>query len=132
VAAAGLKFAYKGWTASFVDDLACDADTRTWIVPLGRAGYLARGALFVMVGGFLVAAAVQADAREAKGLAGALETLQQQPYGWVLLAAAAAGLFAFGVFMLAVARYRRIDAPRPQKVKRKLKKKTRAVLDTGR
>jgi hypothetical protein len=132
VAAAGVKFAYKGWTASFADDLALDADSRTWTVPLGRAGYVARGALFVMVGGFLIAAALHADAREAKGLAGALETLQQQPYGWALLAAAAAGLFAFGVFMLAVARYRRIDAPRPQKVKRKVKRKARAVLRAGR
>lgn len=126
VAGAGIWFVVKGWKASFEDEL--DTKARAWVVPLGRFGYSARGALFVVVGGFLVAAAVHANARQAKGLAGALQALQQQPYGWVLLAVAAAGLFAFGVFMLVVARYRRIDAPRVEDAARKLKRQGRAAL----
>jgi hypothetical protein len=54
-------------------------------------------------------AAAHADAREARGLAGALRTLQEQRYGWVLLAATAFGLFAFGIFQFALAYSRRID-----------------------
>ena len=51
------------------------------------------------------------NAREAKGLAGALRTLQQQPHGWVLLGITALGLLGFGVFQFVLARYRRISAP---------------------
>jgi hypothetical protein len=56
-------------------------------------------------------AAVHVNAREAKGLAGALRTLQQQPHGWVLLGITALGLLGFGVFQFVLARYRRISAP---------------------
>jgi hypothetical protein len=131
VAATGIGFAVKGWTKRFQDGLALDEAACSWVVPLGRFGYIARGVLFVIVGGFLVSAAVHANAREAKGLAGALQALQQQPYGWALLAAAAAGLFAFGAFMLVVARYRRIDAPRAGEAGRKLKRQARKALAGG-
>lgn len=131
IAATGLAFLRKGWTCSFADQLAPSAQARAWVMPLGRYGYIARGVLFGIVGGFLVTAAVHANAREAKGLAGALQTLQQQPYGWALLAAAAAGLFAFGAFMLVTARYRRIDAPRAGDAGRKLKQQGRAMVEGG-
>jgi len=62
--------------------------------------------VFLIIGGFLIVAAWQAQSSEARGLGGALRTVQEQPYGWVLL-----GLFAFGVFGLVKAVYRRIDAP---------------------
>jgi hypothetical protein len=122
IAATGLAFMWRGWTEDFADDLALNAKTRAFTVPLGRYGYIARGILFVMVGGFVVLAALHANAREARGLAGALRVLQQQPYGWALLAAAAAGLFAFGAFMLVAARHRHIDAPRASEAAQKLKR----------
>ena len=128
IAAAGILFAIKGWTKRFEDELELDDRACTWVVPLGRFGYVARGVLFVIVGGFLISAAVHANAREAKGLAGALQALQQQPYGWVLLAAAAAGLFSFGLFMLVVARYRRIDAPRADGAGQQLKQQGRKAV----
>lgn len=96
---------------SFSPIFALPPNVRFWAVPLGRFGYIARGVLICEIGAFLVFAAMHASAREAKGLAGALRFLQEQPYGWVLLALAAAGLFAFGVFMLLAARYRRIQTP---------------------
>jgi len=40
-------------------------------------------------------AALHANSSDARGLAGALKSLQQQPYGWALLGATALGLFAF-------------------------------------
>jgi hypothetical protein len=91
--------------------VALDADTRRWAVPLGRLGFAARGLVFVLIGGFLVLAAFRSNSSEVKGLGGALQTLQSQPYGWALLGVTAAGLFAFGVFGFVQARYRRIDAP---------------------
>jgi hypothetical protein len=111
IAGAGLSFLWKGWRGDVAQNLALPAGSRTWIVSLGRLGFAARGVVFVMVGGFLILAAWHSNSEEAHGLGGALEALQQQPYGWLLLALTALGLFAFGVFGLVQARYRHIDAP---------------------
>jgi hypothetical protein len=107
----GIGVGVRGWRGGFEEHLALDGSQRRWVIPLGRLGFLARALVFVVVGGFLLVAAVQADPGEARGLAGALRALQAQPYGWALLGATAFGLFAFGAFQFAVARYRRIDAP---------------------
>jgi H+/Cl- antiporter ClcA len=74
-------------------------------------GFAARGVVFLIIGGFLGLAALRASSSQVHGLGGALEALQQQPYGWVLLGLTALGLFAFGLFGLVQARYRHIDAP---------------------
>ena len=91
--------------------LAVAGDTRRWALLMGRLGFAARGVVFVLGGGFLVLAGLHGNSAEAKGLGGALKSLQVQPYGWVLLGLTAAGLFAFGVFGFVQARYRRIEAP---------------------
>src|SRR5918995_3987130 len=78
-----------------------------------RFGLIARGVVFVIIGGFLIVAAFEFNSAEARGLQGALETLQQQPYGWILLGIVALGLVAFGVYSLIEARYRRIDVAAP-------------------
>jgi hypothetical protein len=53
-----------------------------------------------VLGLFVVFAAVDANVREAKGFAGALTIIQQQPYGSVLLGITALGLISFGAFGL--------------------------------
>ncbi|MBI5110424.1 MAG: DUF1206 domain-containing protein [Rhodovulum sp.] len=111
VVAAGVAFVVKGLRSRVDAHLALDPTARRWVVPLGRAGHVARGVVFGLIGVFLVMAALTVDARQAHGLAGALRSLQSQPYGWALLALTAAGLFAFGLFQMALARFRRIDAP---------------------
>jgi hypothetical protein len=107
----GLSFAWRAWRGDVVQYLALPADKRDWFVSLGRVGFAARGVVFMIVGGFLILAAWHANSAEAHGLGGALQALEQQPYGWLLLALVALGLFAFGVFGLVQARYRHIDAP---------------------
>lgn len=79
-----------------------------WIVRFGKWGYCAQGVVFCIIGAFLVSAAVHADAREARGLDGSLAWLAQQNYGPWLLGVVAAGLGAYGLFMLVEARYRRL------------------------
>ena len=111
VAGAALGMASKAWTASFKRHLACGAGAARWVVPLGRAGYAARAAVLLVIGGFLVVAAYQSDPSEARGLGGALLALQAQPFGRALFGLVALGLAAFGAFEFAEARYRRIDAP---------------------
>ncbi len=111
VAAAGLGFIWKGWRGDVMMRLALPSGAGRWVLPLGRLGYAARGVVFVLLGGFLILAALHSNSSEVHGLGGALQSLQAQPFGWILLGIVAAGLFAFGVFGLVQARYRHLDAP---------------------
>jgi hypothetical protein len=126
----GLAFLRKGWKGDVLERLALPDEVRRWAVPMGRLGFAARGVVFGLIGAFLILAAVHSSSAEVKGLAGALQVLREQPYGWVLLAVTAAGLFAFGVFGLVQARYRHIDAPGAAEATAKLKQTVSAA--TGR
>jgi hypothetical protein len=81
---------------------------REWIIRLGKWGYIALGVVFGLIGWFLVSAAVHSQANRVQGLDGALRSLAQQSYGPWLLGIVAAGLAAYGAFMLVEARYRRL------------------------
>jgi hypothetical protein len=83
---------------------------RTLVRLIGRFGNAARGAVFVMVGGFLVASAYHHDPNRARSLGGTMGALERQPYGPALLALAAAGLAAFGLYCLISAWYYRPHA----------------------
>jgi hypothetical protein len=111
VAGIGLRFLHCAWKGTVAGQLSCSSRTSRWVVPLGRFGFGGRGIVFLLIGGFLVLAAYHGNSSEARGLGGALRSLQEQPYGWVLLAVTAGGLAAFGLFGLVQAVYRRIDAP---------------------
>lgn len=79
--------------------------TRTRLRPiidvLGIYGLLARGVMFALIGIYLIDAAWKLDARYSVGVAGALGTLRQQPYGFWLLGTVAAGLTAYGLCQIA-------------------------------
>ncbi len=107
--AAGFFF-WQAATAHFCDalDLRGAGVERGWVVPLGRAGHAALGAVDVTVGIFLIIAAVRRNAGEAKGVGDALAVLAQRPYGGALLGAVALGLVAYAAYTFAEARYRRL------------------------
>ena len=75
---------------------------------VGTAGLLGRGLVVTLLGAFLLKAAVQADADEARGLDAALQELARQPYGAVLLATAVVGMLAYGAWSFVEAAYRRL------------------------
>ncbi len=91
--------------ASFMEELAAPAGHRVWIKPVGRIAYAARFIVYLVVGGFVMVAAYRAEPGQARGLGGALRTLQEQPYGPWILAATGAGLCAFAVLRGVYARY---------------------------
>ncbi len=76
----------------------------------GRYGIGSLGAIFIVIGLFLILAAAHHNPRQAQGLAGALATLAAQPFGPILLGLVALGLVAYGVYGWVEARYRRIAA----------------------
>ncbi|HTZ94299.1 MAG TPA: DUF1206 domain-containing protein [Streptosporangiaceae bacterium] len=108
---AGLYLAYQAYGARFLRDMnmgSASVRTSKVVTWLGRAGGIARGAVFVTVGIFLVVAAVDAKPGQAKGIDSALVTLDHAPLGPWLLGAVAVGLVLFGVFSCCEARWRRV------------------------
>ena len=79
----------------------------TWVARLGQAGYGARALVYMVIGWFFVQAAITYDPNQAKGLAGALQELAGKGWGQVLLRAIALGLFCYGLFCVAEAKYRK-------------------------
>lgn len=107
----GLHELYNAYQANFEEHLnrAEMGDTvASWIMHGGRFGLAARGVVIGIAGVFVTVAALQFDPNEATGLGGALQELLRQPFGAWLLGVVALGLVAYGLFMLAVARYGRI------------------------
>ena len=111
IVGAGIAHFIKAWTAKFERRFEMNAREREFILPVSRFGLFARGVAFLLIGGFFIVAAWQQDPGEARGLSGALQALQQQPYGWVLLGLLAIGLVAFGLYSVIESVYRRVTLP---------------------
>ena len=102
---------YTAYAAKFQAQLnvaTLPAQVKKLIIAVGRAGYAAMGVVTIIIGIFLIVAALQNNASQAKGLDGVLQELAHQPFGQVLLGVVAVGLFAYGVYSLVEARYRRV------------------------
>lgn len=102
---------YKSYSAKFRKRLKLadmSEGAQRWATLLGRVGYAARGAVFVIIGSLVIKAALNFNPKHAQGLDGALELLARSSYGAYLLFGVAAGLVVFGVYELVEARYRRI------------------------
>jgi len=108
VAGLGLYQFYKLRRSRFLGDLRLDVMSRPaqrWVCESGRLGHTALGTVMLLVGSFLIQAAIQLNPHDAGGVQQALQTLGNQPYGVWLLAAMALGLMAYGSFTLMLARY---------------------------
>jgi Domain of Unknown Function (DUF1206) len=84
-----------------------DAGEGSWIVRLGLIGYSAQSLVYAVVGYFFIQAAIAFKSTTAKGPSGALIELADTTVGKVLLWIIAIGLFAYGVFCIAEAKYRK-------------------------
>lgn len=108
----GIYQLYRAYTADFQKMLKSEEMSSTelkWSQRLGRFGFAARGVVYLIIGGFLIAAALNADPSRAAGVGEALRYLAQQAYGPWFLGIVAAGLAAYGVFSAVIlSQYRRI------------------------
>ncbi|MFC7516849.1 DUF1206 domain-containing protein [Herbaspirillum sp. GCM10030257] len=109
VIATGFAHIYKGVTARFEKYMSIPADKRNWARPVCQFGLIARGVVWLIIGWLLIKAAWMAKGREIDGTSDALQALRDHSYGPWLLGIVAAGLFAFGIYCLLEAAYRRIN-----------------------
>jgi succinate dehydrogenase/fumarate reductase cytochrome b subunit len=109
VVAVGVAMVVEGWTLKFMRYFrALPSELRTTVMHLGRAGTIARGLVFALVGVLIVSAAWTTDPQRAGGIDSAFRTLLGQPYGQLMAIVAALALVAFGIYGFAEARYRRV------------------------
>lgn len=73
------------------------ASHEAWIERAARIGYLAKGLVYLLIGGLAAAAALGLGGKTT-GSEGALETIVRQPFGRVLLALVALGLVGYAVW----------------------------------
>lgn len=108
---AGCAQAAKGIKQGYLRYFESGFEQRTVLNGICTYGLLARGIIFLIIGGFFVYAAFTVDPNQAGGLADALAWVRRLPFGAILYGLAAIGLFAFGLYGLIEAWYRIVQPP---------------------
>jgi len=109
---AGVALALYGMRARFLKHMQMAQMSRRTakvVKTLGVVGYVARGVVFCVAGGFLTDAAVSFSPQRAQGIDGSLLKLTTTPLGPGLLVAVAFGLVLFGIYSGCEARWRRVE-----------------------
>jgi hypothetical protein len=111
--AVAVFYLYKAVSRRFTMDLELERMSRRFeraTLACGIMGYAGRGIGFLVIGTFLVYAGWYVETVEARGFGDILRTLEEQPFGaWVLIIVAA-GLMAYGLYLLLAAWYLRLIA----------------------
>ena len=108
---AGLYQFYRAYTKQFLEAFSFQSMSpgeQRWITRMGQIGYSARGVVFPIVGAGFLRAALEQNPNRTRDVREALTEIARSDAGQVSLGLVAAGFLAFGVFMVASARYRRI------------------------
>lgn len=107
----GFEQLYRGVSEKFLEKSKTEEmnqRVKRGFTALGVFGHCARAVVFLLIGYFLVKAAIDYDPKAAVSLDGALTTLAQASYGPILLGIVSAGLIGFGLYSFADARYRKV------------------------
>ena len=112
IAGVGVSNIVRAWRDDFAAYLSCSVALCRRVVPLARAGYMARGVAWLPLAALIFFAGLRSRASDVTSFDAALDALGRQPGGAVLLAAAALGFIGFGLFSFIEARFRHIRPPR--------------------
>ena len=105
---AGIAHIRKAITRGYEKWMDADEAHMKVIRPISSTGLIARGIVFLVIGGLVVYAGWTYDSDEAGGLADALRWIRSLPGGALLYLAMAVGLLCFGGYSCCEAIYRRI------------------------
>lgn len=112
IMAVGVGNIIRAWKDRFTEELRCSEAVCRIVRPLARLGYAARGFAYLPLAVFVIIAGLTADVSDVTSFGEALDALEQQPGGPLILATTALGLVAFGAFAFIEARWRRIRPPK--------------------
>ena len=104
---------YKAVSRRFTMDLELGRMSRRFeraTLVCGIAGHAGRGVAFLITGAFLAYAGWFVERVEARGYGDILRAVEARPFGWWVLIAVAAGLTAYGFYLLLAARHLRLIA----------------------
>lgn len=105
----GLYQGYRAVTKKFKDNwrtAELSSSEEKFATRLAQVGIGVRAVTFVIIGGLVTKAAMDANPAEPTGLGEALRTIGEQPFGQTLLAASAIGLVCYGIYCFVNSRYR--------------------------
>ena len=108
IIAYGANMARRAWTEKFREHLTAEGksgEAGKAYIWFGKAGYMAKGIAFGIVGGLFCYAAWTHNAKKSGGLDVALHKVLEQPFGQFLLIAMGLGIACYGLFCFARARY---------------------------
>ena len=94
-------------TTDIDDDVDLPENQKGVIEPVGRYGLAGRGVAVCLVGIYWISAAIQGEPSKAHELGGALQAVQQNPKGWLLLLTLGLALAASAFFDFVEAFYHR-------------------------
>ncbi|WP_062011070.1 DUF1206 domain-containing protein [Aureimonas sp. AU4] len=101
----------KAYSGSFLRFLSLPPAQAGWMTLVCRIGLVARGVVFAAIALLLLTGASRWNAAHPPGLDDGLAEIGSWPYGWLLLSATGAGLVAFGIYAIILARYGHIRSP---------------------
>lgn len=112
IAGVGIGNVVMGIVNDFGATLICSKTVCRWVLPLARIGYVARGLAYLPLALFVTLAGYRAQSDRVETFGTALDALERQPGGAIMLGLTAGGLIAFGAYALVEARFRRIRVPK--------------------
>ena len=112
IAGVGIGNVVMGVVNDFGATLVCSNAVCRWVLPLARVGYVARGLAYLPLALFVTLAGYRAQSDRVETFGTALQALERQPGGAIMLGMTAVGLIAFGAYAFVEARFRRIRVPK--------------------
>ena len=109
IATIGIFYIYGAYTGSYISELnSADIHHRLkkWTIRVAKFGVASRGVVFVLMGIFLVRAAIIGSSEPGGGLQNVFRLLATQPLGWLWLVLIGTGLIGYGLYMFVATRYR--------------------------
>jgi hypothetical protein len=101
-------------TTDIDDDIDLPEEQKRAIEPIGRYGLAGRGVAIALVGIYWMSAALQGEPSRAHELGGALQAVQQNSNGWLLLLTLGVALAASAFFDFVEALHHRPRLPRKE------------------